>query len=131
MKSYYNYFVFFIFLIIFQVLFISIAYCDQIYSSSSVLILAKNSPKKKASNSSTKVREKVLKKEKIIKSQKGTEKSSIDFEEVDILGKRQAPFGSIITKNNPDKEFELIKMRLDWKPEMIQSTNNLETGRIR
>lgn len=131
MKSYYNYLVLFIFFVIFQFLFLSITYCNQISLSSSELRLAKKFPKQKSASSSSKARKKILKKEKTIKTRKGITKSSIDFEAVDILGKRQVPFGSVITKNNPDKEFELIKIRLDWKPEMILSTNNLETGRIR
>jgi len=58
-----------------------------------------------------------------------TRQRNIDFDAVDITGERKTPFGSIVNQNKSDKDFDLIKIRLRWHPEMIQSTSSLETGR--
>ncbi len=59
---------------------------------------------------------------------KGKDKSKIDFDETDIGGQVKKPMGSLINQNNNDKNYDLIKIRLRWHPEMIQSTAALESG---
>jgi len=59
------------------------------------------------------------------------DKTSINFDEADLTGKRQAPLGEMLNQRQADKDFDLIKIRTDWKPEMIQSTSSSETGRSR
>lgn len=58
-------------------------------------------------------------------------KTEIDFDEASIDGRRRTPTGVAISKDRPDHEYDLIKLRLRWHPEMKQSTTNLETGRGR
>lgn len=56
------------------------------------------------------------------------DKSKIDFDETDISGERRAPLGSMVNQNKNDKNYDLIKIRLRWHPEMVQSTAALENG---
>lgn len=58
-------------------------------------------------------------------------KTNIDFEAAAIEGERRAPMGVAIGSNKPDHQYDLIKLRLRWHPEMVQSTSKLETGRGR
>lgn len=59
---------------------------------------------------------------------KKTDKSKIDFGETEIGGERRAPLGSMVNQNKNDKNYDLIKIRLRWHPEMVQSTAALESG---
>ncbi|MFK7873312.1 MAG: hypothetical protein AB8C84_09110 [Oligoflexales bacterium] len=56
----------------------------------------------------------------------GNEKTSIDFEEVDISGQRRAPIGSLIRQKAADIEHDFVRLRMRWHPEMIQSAKSLE-----
>jgi len=61
------------------------------------------------------------------KSRKG-DKSKIDFEGVDISGQRRTPFGSLVTNDQPTKNYDFVKLRYEWHDEMLQSARNLESG---
>ena len=63
--------------------------------------------------------------------QKKGDKSKIDFEATDISGQRKLPLGSLVNQNKPDKEYDFVKLRWQWHPEMVQSASSLEGGRIR
>jgi hypothetical protein len=88
------------------------------------VLLAKGEQKKKAGGG----REKFLTGEG--RSKKGT-KTKIDFDDAQIDGSRRTPTGVAITKNDPNREYDLINLRYHWKPEMIQSAAGLETGKGR
>ncbi len=49
---------------------------------------------------------------------------NLDMGKVDITGERDAPFGSIIDQTKAGKNYDLIKIRTRWHPEMIQSASN-------
>ncbi len=59
---------------------------------------------------------------------KKSDKSKIDFEETSIAGERRTPLGTMVNQNKNDKNYDLIKIRLRWHPEMVQSTSSLESG---
>ena len=84
-----------------------------------MILLAKNKKRKRRS----KARQKHLR--GAAKSKKG--KTNIDFDAVDIDGRRKLPTGVAITKNRERHDYDLIKLRLRWHPEMIQSTTSLES----
>lgn len=69
-------------------------------------------------------REKNIIREKVYRG----EKRKLDFDAVDIRGERNNALGSQLGQASANKEFDLIKIRLRWHPEMIQSTSSLETG---
>ena len=64
------------------------------------------------------------------RSKKGT-KTKIDFDDAQIDGSRRTPTGVSISKNDPNRQYDLINLRYHWKPEMIQSAAGLETGKGR
>ena len=70
-------------------------------------------------------KEKILSRE--AKARKG-ESNKINFDESAIAGERRTPLGSMINQNKNDKNYDLVKIRLRWHPEMIQSTSSLESG---
>jgi len=100
---------------------------SQSQSSDKQVLLAKAAKKKKTKRT-RKVKEKHIVREK---TYKGSDKKNLDFDAIDISGERKTPFGSIVNQNKASKDFDLIKIRLRWHPEMIQSTSSLETGRSR
>ena len=59
---------------------------------------------------------------------KGKDVSNVDFESVDIGGKRRTPMGTLINQNKADKNYDFVKIRLRWHPEMIQSASSLDAG---
>lgn len=63
--------------------------------------------------------------------QKKGDKSKIDFESESIGGMRKQPLGSLVSQNKPDKEYDFVKLRWQWHPEMVQSASSLEGGRSR
>lgn len=89
---------------------------------------AKKAPAAAASAADTKaaVREKHIVRE--AKSKKG-DKNKIDFEGVDIAGQRRSPYGSIVTNEQPDKNYDFVKLRLNWHDEMTHSAKMVESGR--
>ena len=73
-------------------------------------------------------REKFITREaKSAKSAKG-DKTKVNFDEVDIGGQRKTPLGSLVNNNRLDKNYDFIKLRQRWHPEMIESASSLESG---
>ncbi|RZA17514.1 MAG: hypothetical protein EOP10_22630 [Proteobacteria bacterium] len=60
---------------------------------------------------------------------KGSSKTNIDFDAAAIDGERRIPAGVAIGGAKQDNEYDLINLRLHWRPEMVTSTSNLETGK--
>lgn len=103
---------------------------EQTSDDQRVLIAKAKKRKKKKKDGGA--RKKILTGEKRYKSsRKRGESTTIDFDEASIDGQRKTPMGMSITKNRPDQEYDLIKLRLEWHPEMVQSASRLETGKGR
>lgn len=60
---------------------------------------------------------------------KGNSKTNIDFDAAAIDGERRIPAGVAIGGAKQDNEYDLINLRLHWRPEMMKATSNLETGK--
>lgn len=73
----------------------------------------------------SKGRKRILTGEK--RSAKGS--TEIDFDATSIDGQRKTPVGVSVGGSKSNNGFDLIKLRLHWHPEMVQSTSNLETGK--
>lgn len=73
-------------------------------------------------------REKHISREKTMKSRDTTK---LDFDAADIGGNRKAPMGSFLNQNKADKEYDFVKIRLRWVPEMVQSSASLDSGKSR
>ena len=59
---------------------------------------------------------------------KSKDQSKIDFDAADIGGERKTPMGTLITQNKSDKNYDFVKIRLRWHPEMVQSASELDAG---
>jgi hypothetical protein len=94
-------------------------------NSESKILLAKKSSKKKAKGK-RRGRAKRLSGERSYKS--GSSSTSIDFDAVDISGQRKTPLGSYVSHSKADLEYDFVKIRLRWHPEMIQSAASLESN---
>lgn len=81
---------------------------------------------KKAAASKKGVREKHITRETTMKSK---DQSKVDFDSVDIGGERKTPMGTLINQNKADKNYDFVKVRLRWHPEMVQSASSLDTGK--
>ncbi|MEZ4742373.1 MAG: hypothetical protein R3B45_07995 [Bdellovibrionota bacterium] len=88
------------------------------------VLVAKN--KKKSSDKSP-TRAKRLTKEKAFKSGAGAS-TKLDFDAVDISGQRKTPLGTLVSQSKADLEYDFVKIRLRWHPEMVQSAATLESG---
>lgn len=86
---------------------------------------AKNPPKKSGPG----VREKIISREG--RSKTGNDKSKIDFEDAEIGGARKTPMASMLSNTKAKKDYDLVPIRTDWKPEMVQSASSLDAGRSR
>lgn len=98
----------------------------------SQLVQIAQKSKKKSKSRKKKKRRGVRK--KILSSEAGSKKgqsTKIDFDEASIDGRRRAPMGVAINKNKGDDDYDLIKLRLKWHQEMVDSAANLETGKNR
>lgn len=64
------------------------------------------------------------------KSSKGAkgDKTTVNFDEVDIGGQRKTPLGTLVTNNKNSKDYDFIKLRQRWHPEMVESASSLESG---
>jgi hypothetical protein len=71
-------------------------------------------------------RERVMTREATLKSK---DQKNIDFDAVDIGGQRKAPMGTLINQNKSEKEYDFVKIRLRWHPEMVQSASSLDNGK--
>ncbi len=96
---------------------------------SEMILLAKNGGEKAKKPAKDKNQKGVREKNIVREAQMNKGSKNIDFDAVDISGERKTPFGSVIDQNKSNKDFDLIKIRLRWHPEMIQSTASLETGK--
>ncbi|NRA43637.1 MAG: hypothetical protein HRU09_01645 [Oligoflexales bacterium] len=61
------------------------------------------------------------------KIRKTGDKTVIDFESVDIVGDRRTPIGSMINQSRAEKDYDFVKIRLRWHPEMKKSASSLDT----
>jgi hypothetical protein len=59
---------------------------------------------------------------------KGKDSTKVDFEAADIGGARKMPLGDTINQNKADKNYDFVKIRLRWHPEMVQSASTLDSG---
>lgn len=93
---------------------------------------AKKAPVKKTSGSSAAasngVREKIISREG--RSRSG-DKTKVDFDDTDIGGARKTPMASMLSNTKAKKDYDLVPIRTDWKPEMVQSASSLDAGRVR
>lgn len=73
-------------------------------------------------------REKFITREaKSVKGKAG-DKTKVNFDEVDISGQRKTPLGDMVNNNRLKKDYDFIKIRQRWHPEMIESAASLESG---
>jgi hypothetical protein len=93
---------------------------------------AKKAAVKKTSGSasapSNGVREKIISREGRSKS---GDKTKVDFDDADINGSRKGPMASMLSNTKAKKDYDLVPIRTDWKPEMVQSASSLDAGRSR
>ncbi len=61
------------------------------------------------------------------KGSKG-DSTKVNFDEVDIGGQRKTPLGTLVTNNKNSRDYDFIKLRQRWHPEMIESASSLESG---
>ncbi|MFK7823070.1 MAG: hypothetical protein AB8G05_02875 [Oligoflexales bacterium] len=61
------------------------------------------------------------------KIRKTGDKTVIDFDSVDIVGDRRTPLGSMINQSRAEKDYDFVKIRLRWHPEMKKSASSLDT----
>jgi hypothetical protein len=59
---------------------------------------------------------------------KSKDSRNIDFDAVDIGGERKTPLGTLVNNNKLDKNYDFVKIRLRWHPEMVQSASSLDSG---
>jgi hypothetical protein len=50
----------------------------------------------------------------------------VDFEEIDIKGGTKAPMMSAVGAGKADKNYDFVKIRQRWHPEMVASTATLD-----
>lgn len=81
---------------------------------------------KKAASSGS--REKVISREG--RSKAGS-KTKIDFEDTDIGGAAKTPYGTMLSNTKSNKNYDMVPIRTDWRPEMLQSASSLDAGRAR
>ena len=86
-------------------------------------VLLAQAGKKKPVRAGKGVREKFITREATLK---GKDQKNLDFDAADIGGVRKAPLGSLIGKSNADKNYDFVKIRLRWHPEMVQSASSLD-----
>ena len=88
--------------------------------------VAVSGAKKAAASNGT--REKIISREGRSKS---GDKSKVDFDDTDIGGARKTPMASMLSNTKAKKDYDLVPIRTDWKPEMVQSASSLDAGRAR
>jgi hypothetical protein len=92
----------------------------QSSASEKPVMLAQAKKKKAAAKG---VREKFITREATLK---GKDQKNLDFDAVDIGGQRKTPMGTLINQNKADKNYDFVKIRLRWHPEMVQSASSLD-----
>jgi hypothetical protein len=58
-------------------------------------------------------------------------KTKIDFEDTDIGGAAKTPYGTMLSNTKSNKNYDMVPIRTDWRPEMLQSASALDAGRSR
>lgn len=91
-------------------------------------VMAKPKKKKSSSTQGSAVRERVISREARAKA---GSKTKIDFEDTEIGGAAKTPFGSLLSNTKSNKNYDLVPIRTDWRPEMLQSATSLDAGRSR
>ncbi|MEI6397566.1 MAG: hypothetical protein WCO71_02235 [Pseudomonadota bacterium] len=81
---------------------------------------------KKAASSGS--REKIISREG--RSKTGS-KTKIDFDDTDIGGAAKTPYGTMLSNTKSNKNYDMVPIRTDWRPEMLQSASSLDAGRSR
>lgn len=51
-----------------------------------------------------------------------------DFEGIGVSGTRKTPLSSLISKSKANKDYDFVKIRRSWHPEMVQSTTSLDSS---
>lgn len=70
-----------------------------------------------------------LHQEQTLKTRKGSRDSQdLDFNEASISGTRRTPMGTLIGQTKSNKDFDFVKIRMNWHPEMINSAKVLESS---
>ena len=82
--------------------------------------------KKKAAANPT--REKIISREA---GSKSGDKSRVSFDDADIGGARKTPMASMLNNTKANKNYDMVPIRTDWRPEMVQSAASLDAGRSR
>ncbi|MDD9949992.1 MAG: hypothetical protein OXT67_00355 [Zetaproteobacteria bacterium] len=64
------------------------------------------------------------------KTKRRTKKDAVkhDFEGIGVSGARKTPLSSLISKSKANKDYDFVKIRRSWHPEMIQSTTSLDSS---
>jgi hypothetical protein len=84
--------------------------------------------KKKAGGGGGGSRERVISREG---QSKAGSKTKIDFEDTDIGGAAKTPYGTMLSNTKSNKNYDMVPIRTDWRPEMLQSARSLDAGRSR
>ena len=58
-------------------------------------------------------------------------KTKIDFDDTDIGGAAKTPYGTMLSNTKSNKNYDMVPIRTDWRPEMLQSASSLDAGRSR
>jgi hypothetical protein len=72
-------------------------------------------------------REKIISREG--RSKISRDKTKIDFDDESIDGSRKTPMASLLNSTKAKKEYDMVPIRTDWRPEMVQSAASLDAGR--
>ena len=63
-----------------------------------------------------------------IKTRTKKDATKHDFEGIGVSGTRKTPLSSLISKSKANKDYDFVKIRRSWHPEMIQSTTSLDSS---
>jgi hypothetical protein len=94
----------------------------QKHAGTSPILLAKG-----AAKPATKTRERRISTEREVRTG-GNASTSINFDAIDIAGERKNPLGSLVSQSKSDMDYDFVKIRMRWHPEMVQSAASLESG---
>lgn len=72
-------------------------------------------------------REKIISREGRAKVSR--DKSKIDFEDESINGVRKTPMASLLNSTKAKKDYDMVPIRTDWRPEMVKSASSLDAGK--
>ncbi|MBI2602795.1 MAG: hypothetical protein HYW48_07055 [Deltaproteobacteria bacterium] len=50
-----------------------------------------------------------------------------DFDAATIQGERTSPMGTMLDQSSVDQTYDFVTIRRNWRPEMIQSAQSLDT----